>query len=113
MIIFGTSSKVIQLAMLNLLCGQCGNPSAHALRKRVLKFSLFFIPLFPVAPAKHSMQCTFCGAVTELSKENAEALLAQESGGPDGAQQGWAKGGAPAPGNPYAGGQPPQNPYRS
>ncbi|MGW8377888.1 zinc-ribbon domain-containing protein [Streptomyces sp. ODS28] len=111
MIIFGTSSKVMQLAMLNLLCGFCGNPSAHALRKRVTKFSLFFIPLFPIAPAKHSLQCTFCGGHSELSKENAEQLLQQGGGAPQGPPQGM-----PPQGNPYAGqGPAPQqgggNPY--
>lgn len=117
-IIFGTSSKLVQLAMLNLLCGFCGNPSAHPLRKRVTKFSLFFIPLFPIAPAKHSIQCTFCGAQTEVSKESAEQLLAQgaaPAGGP-GPQQG-AGGVPPQPGdahsgNPFAG-QQPRNPYQS
>ncbi|MET7641729.1 zinc-ribbon domain-containing protein [Streptomyces sp. NPDC005438] len=77
MIIFGTSSKVIQLAMLSLLCGFCGNPSAHALRRRVTKFTLFFIPLFPIAPSKHSLQCTFCGGHSDITKEQAEQLLAQ------------------------------------
>ncbi|GAA2103985.1 hypothetical protein GCM10009801_79320 [Streptomyces albiaxialis] len=118
MIIFGTSSKTLQLAMLNLLCGFCGNPSAHALRKRVTKFSLFFIPLFPIAPAKHSLQCTFCGAASEVSKENAEQLLAQGGGAPQGMQQ--PQQGAPS-GNPFAQQQPqqpqqpqpPQNPYQS
>lgn len=116
MIIFGTSNKTYQLAIINLLCGFCGNPSAHALRKRVMKFSLFFVPLFPIAPAKHSMQCTFCGAHSELSRENAEALLAQGAG----TQQQPQGPAAPQPptGNPFAGGgqqggQPPQNPYRS
>ena len=50
MLIFGTSTKMLQLAMLNLLCAFCGNPSAHSLRKRVTQFSLFFIPLFPIRP---------------------------------------------------------------
>lgn len=122
MIIFGTSSKLVQLAMLNLLCGFCGNPSAHGLRKRVTKFSLFFIPLFPIAPAKHSMQCTFCGAESELSKENAEQLLAQSAapGGHPAPQQGMPQQGVPQQpgpqsGNPYAGQprQQPQNPYQS
>ena len=117
MIIFGTSSKMVQLAMLNLLCGFCGNPSAHALRKRVTKFSLFFIPLFPIAPAKHSLQCTFCGAASEVSKENAEQLIAQGGGAPQGMQP-QPQQGAPT-GNPFAQQQPPaqphppQNPYQS
>ncbi|MGP3972480.1 zinc-ribbon domain-containing protein [Streptomyces sp. 8N114] len=119
MIIFGTSSKLVQLAMLNLLCGFCGNPAAHALRKRVTKFSLFFIPLFPIAPAKHSLQCTFCGAQSEVSKESAEQMLVQAQGpapaGQPGPEQGM--GGVPQQpgaqsGNPFAGRQP-QNPYQS
>ncbi|MGI5348516.1 zinc-ribbon domain-containing protein [Streptomyces sp. CA-250714] len=119
MIIFGTSSKLVQLAMLNLLCGFCGNPAAHALRKRVTKFSLFFIPLFPIAPAKHSLQCTFCGAQSEVSKENAEQMLAQAQGAPPAGQPapGQGTGGVPQQpgaqsGNPFAG-QQPQNPYQS
>jgi hypothetical protein len=126
-IIFGTSTKMHQLAMLNLLCSLCGNPSAHSLRKRVTKFSLFFIPLFPIAPAKHYLQCTFCGAASEVTKENAEQLLAQGGGAPQPGGQGHpqpgygaaqpGQGQVPPQGNPFAGqrpqGQPPQNPYQS
>nr|WP_206323139.1 zinc ribbon domain-containing protein [Streptomyces sp. HNM0575] len=122
---------MLQLAMLNLLCNFCGNPAAHSLRKRVTKFSLFFIPLFPIAPAKHYLQCTFCGGASEVTKENAEQLLAQGGGGPQpggpqpdhGAPQP-GQGQLPPQGNPYAGqqpqgqtpqgfGPPPQNPYQS
>lgn len=135
MIIFGTTSKLVQLAMLNLLCGFCGNPAAHSLRKRVTKFSLFFIPLFPIAPAKHTMQCTFCGAESHVTKENAEQMLMQGGpGGPQGQPGAQPQGmqapqgqlgqgnpyagnqpsqGQPGQGNPFAGNQPPQNPYQS
>jgi len=126
-LIFGTSTKMHQLAMLSLLCSFCGNPSAHSLRKRVTKFSLFFIPLFPIAPAKHYLQCTFCGAASETTKENADQLIAQGGGGQP--QQGYGApqqghGQFPQQGNPFAGqqpqggqpqggGRPPQNPYQS
>lgn len=120
MLIFGTSTKMHQLAMLNLLCSYCGNPSAHSLRKRVTKFSLFFIPLFPVMPAKHYLQCTFCGAASEVTKENADQLLAQGGSPQPGPQPGPAQTGQmPPQGNPYAGQQQPQpsqqpkNPYQS
>jgi hypothetical protein len=76
MIIWGTRSYIYQLAMITLLCGRCGNPSAHALRRRVMKFTLFFIPLFPIS-SKYSTQCTFCGAQTAVPKEQAEQLQAQ------------------------------------
>ncbi|MEE4546861.1 zinc-ribbon domain-containing protein [Streptomyces sp. V4-01] len=101
MIIWGTRSYIQQLAMLMLLCGRCGNPAAHALRKRVTKFTLFFIPLFPIS-SKYTSQCTFCGTLTPVPKEQADQLLTQVTAQ---AQP------QPAAGQPV----PPQgaNPYRS
>lgn len=80
MIIFwGWRTRVLQLAMVTFLCGRCGNPSAHALRKAVTKFTLFFIPLFPIS-VKYSSQCTFCGATNRLTKEQALQVQAQAAG---------------------------------
>ncbi|CAM5564323.1 zinc-ribbon domain-containing protein [Streptomyces xanthochromogenes] len=76
MIIFGTRGYLYQLAMLTLVCGRCGNPSAHAVRKYVTKFTLFFVPLFPLS-TKFRTQCTFCGLEQQITKEQAEGLLAQ------------------------------------
>jgi ribosomal protein L44E len=73
-IIFGISSKTYQLAVLSLLCHVCGNTAAHPLRKRVRRFSLFFVPLFKVGAAKYGMQCTYCGAHTDLTQDEAERL---------------------------------------
>lgn len=75
MIIFGTRTYLYALAMLTLVCGRCGNPAAHSLKKRVTKFTLFFVPLFPLN-TKYMTQCTFCGAAQEISKEQAEQLQA-------------------------------------
>ncbi|MFC8239890.1 zinc-ribbon domain-containing protein [Streptomyces chartreusis] len=97
MIIFGTKGYLYQLAILTLVCGQCGNPAAHTLRKRVTKFTLFFVPLFPVS-TRYATQCTFCGAEHKVPQEQAEQLQAQAAAGGPGGQQ------------PY--GQP-QQPYRS
>ncbi|NYV75772.1 zinc-ribbon domain-containing protein [Streptomyces sp. UH6] len=80
MIIFGTKGYLYQLAMLTLVCGNCGNPAAHALRKHVTKFTLFFVPLFPVS-VKYSTQCTFCGAQRRLNASEAEQLQAGAAGG--------------------------------
>ncbi|MGC0375977.1 zinc-ribbon domain-containing protein [Streptomyces sp. SAI-229] len=85
MIIFGTKGYLYQLAILTLVCAQCGNPAAHTLRKRVTKFTLFFVPLFPVS-TKYTTQCTFCGAEQKLAKEQAEQLQAQAIGGGQGGQ---------------------------
>ncbi|WP_395572840.1 zinc-ribbon domain-containing protein [Streptomyces sp. BK79] len=101
MIIFGTKGYLYQLAILTLVCGRCGNPSAHTLRKRVNKFTLFFVPLFPFS-TKYLTQCTFCGAEQQLTKEQADQLQAQ------------AASGAGGPGGPggQAYGQSPQQPYQ-
>ncbi|MFF0743940.1 zinc-ribbon domain-containing protein [Streptomyces sp. NPDC004111] len=98
MIIFGTKGYVYQLAMLMLLCGQCGNPAAHALRKRVTKFTLFFVPLFPVS-TKYVTQCTFCGAERVVEHAEAERLRAQGGGGSPAYGQGAE--GIPQRQNPY------------
>jgi len=95
MIIFGTKGYLYQLAILTLICGQCGNPSAHTLRKRVTKFTLFFVPLFPIS-TKYATQCTFCGAEQKVTKEQAEQLQAQVASGQCG----------------HAYGQPQQQPYQ-
>jgi hypothetical protein len=73
MIIWGFRHTVLQLAMVNYVCGYCSNQAAHALRKVVNKFTLFFIPLFPVS-TKYFTQCTFCGATNRLTKEQAEQV---------------------------------------
>ncbi|MER6772037.1 zinc-ribbon domain-containing protein [Streptomyces bacillaris] len=109
MIIFGTKGYLYQLAILTMVCGWCGNPAAHTLRKRVTKFTLFFIPLFPFS-TKYATQCTFCGGEQQISQEQADQLLAQHGAGPDGrsgpsAQQP----GFTQPGQP---GQPGQSPFQ-
>jgi hypothetical protein len=36
--------------------------------RRTTKFSLFFIPLFPVKPASYYVQCTNCGAARRTDR---------------------------------------------
>ncbi|WP_149181796.1 zinc-ribbon domain-containing protein [Streptomyces sp. TRM49041] len=79
MIIFGTKGYLYQLAMVTLVCGRCGHPAAHAVRKRVTKFTLFFVPLFPVSTS-YRTQCAFCGAEQKITAEEAERLAAPRDG---------------------------------
>ncbi|GAA2677717.1 MULTISPECIES: zinc-ribbon domain-containing protein [Actinosynnema] len=81
MVIWGWRTKAFLLGMVTLLCAQCGNPAAQAVHKLVTKFTLFFIPLFPVR-IKRVVQCTFCGTEGKLTKEQAEQLVAQGAGQP-------------------------------
>lgn len=76
LIIFGFRRYLEQLAMLTLTCSYCHTSCAHPLRRAVTKFSLFFIPLFPVR-SEYLMQCTYCGASSRLSRHQAEALRDQ------------------------------------
>lgn len=73
MVIFGFRTKVFVLAVLTLPCSRCGNQVAHPLHKSVTKFTLFFVPLFPVK-TKYTTQCTFCGVASRLIKEEATRL---------------------------------------
>ncbi|MFJ1745045.1 zinc-ribbon domain-containing protein [Streptomyces sp. NPDC088116] len=112
MIIFGTKGYLYQLAILTLICGQCGNPSAHTLKKRVSKFTLFFVPLFPFS-TKYATQCTFCGSEQQLTKDQADQLLAQNAGQSAGQQygQGAGQGHGNGPGSGPGNGQR-KNPYQ-
>ncbi|MGW4201187.1 zinc-ribbon domain-containing protein [Streptomyces sp. NPDC004726] len=112
MIIFGTKGYLYQLAILTLVCGQCGNPAAHTLRKRVSKFTLFFVPVFPYS-TKYSTQCTFCGAEHQVPKEQADQLVAQSTGGPvQGQGQGPGQGYGQGYGQPQGQQGQGQNPYQ-
>jgi hypothetical protein len=95
-IIYGWRKRVKQLATATYLCGQCGNPTAHALRRAVTQVTLFFIPLFPIS-AKYFTVCTFCGATNKLTKAEAQQVMATPAGPVPG---------PPAP--PYHPGTPPQ-----
>lgn len=85
MIIWGYRRYIQRLAMLTFLCASCGNPAAHALSRAVTKFTLFFIPLFPIS-SKYFTQCTFCGANRRVSKEEVAQLQGQAAYG---GQQGY------------------------
>ena len=73
MIIFGTRRTVQQLAMVLLTCANCHRSAANAVLKLVTKFTLFFIPLFPVR-VRYSTQCTACGFAMTVDKAQAEQL---------------------------------------
>lgn len=71
--IFGLRTKAYRLGASTLTCRNCGNVAAQVLTRRVTRFTLFFIPLFPVA-SRYVMQCTACGVVYAVSRRDATAL---------------------------------------
>ncbi|HST64334.1 MAG TPA: zinc-ribbon domain-containing protein [Mycobacteriales bacterium] len=75
MLIFGFRVTSALLTTLTYVCDRCGQPAAHHVVKRSRKFTLFFIPLFPVS-TKYVDTCTYCGRTLEVPKGQAEAALA-------------------------------------
>jgi uncharacterized Zn finger protein len=67
-IIFGLRTKDHQLGSRVMICEVCGVTAAQILVRRTTKLSLFFIPLIPVKPATHYLQCTNCGTVRRTDR---------------------------------------------
>ncbi|MCA1655816.1 MAG: zinc ribbon domain-containing protein, partial [Pseudonocardiaceae bacterium] len=88
MIIYGWRQYIQVLGVLHLVCGQCGNSAEQVLRKLTTKFTLFWIPLFPINK-KHTLTCTVCESEQKVPGAQAQQLLA--TGGMPG---------MPAPGMP-------------
>ena len=80
MLIFGLGVSEVLLATLFFVCETCGNNAAHQLVKRVRKLSLFFIPLFPVG-TRYIDNCSACGRMLEVSREQAESAARQSGPG--------------------------------
>jgi len=70
LLIFGFRNQVVRLAAIALLCQVCGNRAAHIVYKLVTRFTLFFVPTFPIS-TYHKLQCTACGVSQVISKEMA------------------------------------------
>ncbi|GAA1989541.1 zinc-ribbon domain-containing protein [Amycolatopsis minnesotensis] len=80
MIIYGWRTKVHDRGTATLVCAQCQNPAAHVVRNAVKKFTLFWIPLFPIG-SKWFTQCTFCGAANKTTKAEAQQVMNTAQGG--------------------------------
>jgi hypothetical protein len=68
-LIFGFRSKDQIVGSRLGRCEVCGATAAQTLIRRTTKFSLFFIPLFPVRAARHFVACTNCGRSRPAARE--------------------------------------------
>jgi hypothetical protein len=75
MFIWGWRTATATLATVMFLCQKHGQPAAHHVYKRVTKFTLFFIPLFPIN-SKYLVECALCGETRQVSKEDAQQIVA-------------------------------------
>ncbi|MGI8760895.1 MAG: zinc-ribbon domain-containing protein [Jatrophihabitantaceae bacterium] len=80
MLIFGFRSYLRTLGIVTMVCGSCHNPAAHRVVEQVRKFTLFFVPLFPVSK-RRSLTCTFCGQASAITAEQAQQYLAGSGSG--------------------------------
>ncbi|MFC5142203.1 zinc-ribbon domain-containing protein [Actinomycetospora rhizophila] len=83
LLIFGTRRTVTQLALVVLTCVNCHRSAANAILRAVTRFTLFFIPLFPVR-TRWATQCTACGFLMWVEKGQAEQLAAAPPAPPAG-----------------------------
>lgn len=80
MILWGWRTTVRHLATAAYMCGQTGRQAGYAVLKRVTKFTLFFIPLFPLS-VKYTLECSICGESRKISREDADQIIASQAHG--------------------------------
>lgn len=80
-LIFGLKGYISQLAIVTLVCPNCGNPAAHRVEECTQKFTLFFVPLFRVS-RKSLLTCTFCAQTTSITAEQVERYAVMGGGRP-------------------------------
>lgn len=76
MLILGFRVSSVLLATLVYVCDRCGQNAAHQVVKRVRRFTLFFVPLFPVS-TRYLDSCAACGRVIDVPERQAVAAASQ------------------------------------
>jgi hypothetical protein len=76
-LIFGFRTKSYPQGWVAMVCQVCGHTGNQLLVREVTKFSLFFVPLFPVR-TKYVVECQnpMCRSRVKLSGAEARRLLA-------------------------------------
>jgi len=66
LLLFGIRTRERLVSTITMVCEVCGVSAAQALVKRSTKFTLFFIPLFPVRRSTHHLECAHCGTLRRV-----------------------------------------------
>ncbi|GAA2589301.1 hypothetical protein GCM10010435_79840 [Winogradskya consettensis] len=61
-LLFGLRSKDYLISVTTMICEVCGWNAPQTLIRRTTKFTLFFVPLFPVRPSRQFLSCGHCQA---------------------------------------------------
>jgi uncharacterized Zn finger protein len=82
MIIWGFRTRAAIIATLTYICDTCGVSAAHRVIRRRRWFTLFFIPVAPISATTYTDTCINCGRVRQLTKEQAESVVASVAPAP-------------------------------
>ncbi len=85
-ILFGmrTINRAMCVVLDSIVCGRCNNHVQRTILRSQDWFTLFFIPVFPLSKKCYYQVCPVCGALYEITKEQAEDFIARY---PETAQQ--------------------------
>ena len=75
-LLFGLRTKDHMVATRTMTCELCGWEAPQSVLRRSTKFTLFFIPLFPVKRATYLRECTHCGAGRRVDERQVASLMA-------------------------------------
>ncbi|TFC80384.1 zinc-ribbon domain-containing protein [Cryobacterium cheniae] len=73
-LLFGTRAHQALINVVSFACAYCGTLAEQHVIKRSTKFTLFFIPLFPLS-SRYINTCTHCGGTTRLTAAQARHSL--------------------------------------
>ena len=73
-LLFGLRSRDRLVSTQSGTCEFCGVTAVQALVKRTTKFTLFFVPLFPVRPGRYYLDCGNCGTRRPIDRAVAGRL---------------------------------------
>ena len=76
-LLVGIRTKDRLLSTVMLVCEICGVRAPQAVVQSSTRFTLFFIPLFPVRPSRYHVECGNCGAARAVDAGSAARLAAQ------------------------------------
>ena len=73
-ILFGTRRRADVIALVTFVCRFCDKNVPQRVVKIVNRFTVFFVPLFPVS-TRFANECSNCGGTTEISREQADEAV--------------------------------------
>lgn len=73
-LLFGLRTRDRLITTRVMTCDVCGYDAPQVLVKRTTKFTLFFVPLFPVRRSRSYLECGHCRAFRPVDSGAAERL---------------------------------------